>query len=67
MFSCRENILENFALSLKNGGSLDLIKLSENTFRADVYDKQGNKTDSIEIDVDLFTEWAITGCQIFYN
>ena len=53
-------LVNNFALSLSDGGSADLIKDSENSFKVVVYDKDGNKSGAVSVDVDSFVQWAIT-------
>lgn len=53
-------LVNNFALSLSDGGSVDLIKDSENSFKVVLYDKDGNKTNTASVDVDLFVQWVAT-------
>ena len=53
-------LVNNFALSLSGGGSVDLIKDSENSFKVVVYDKDGNKSDTVSVDADLFVKRVVT-------
>ena len=53
-------LVNNFALSLSDGGNVDLIKDSENSFKVVVYNKDGNKSDTVSVDVDLFVQWVVT-------
>ena len=55
-------LVNNFALSLSDGGGADLIKDSENSFKVVLYDKDGNKSDTVSVDVDLFVQWVVTEC-----
>lgn len=51
----------NFALELKDGETVDIVKVNDKTFRADIYDANGDGKIGIEINSDIFIEWVLSG------
>lgn len=51
----------NFALELKDGKSVDVIKVDDKTFRVDIYNVSGGTEMCVEVNSDIFIEWVMSG------
>ena len=51
----------NFALELNDSKTIDIVKIDDKTFRTDIYDADGNREISIDVDSNVFIEWVLSG------